>query len=162
MSRFLFFILSTFLLSSCAAFQAADGGSSSGGARGNDEGEEIVAFAKKYKGTKYKYGGTTPKGFDCSGYTYYVYKHFDVDLPHQSGLQEKEGKRISRSEARAGDLVFFRRSKTGKVFHVAMVVSNDKHGLVVIHATSSRGVVIDNIDENSYWKTKYMTFRRVN
>jgi len=121
MNRILLFGFSVLLLSSCAAFQPADGGHTST-ARGGGEGSQVVAFAKKYKGAKYKYGGTTPKGFDCSGYTYYVYKHFGVELPHQSGLQEKAGKRISRSEARA---------------------------------------VIDNIDENSYWKDKYMSFRRV-
>ncbi len=157
MNRLFVYVLSLFLLSSCGALRPADTGSSAS----SENTEEIVAFAKRYKGCKYKYGGTGPKSFDCSGFTYYVYKHFDVNLPRQSGSQEQAGQVISRREARAGDLVFFRKSKTGKVFHVALIVSNDDRGLVVIHATSSRGVVIDNIDENSYWKKKYMTFRRV-
>ncbi len=159
MNRISVFLLSLFLLSSCAALQPADRQATVKAP--TKEEKEIVAFAKRYKGAGYKYGASGPKKFDCSGFTSYVYRHFDVELPHQSGMQEKAGRKISRQEARAGDLVFFRKSKGGKVFHVALIVSNDRNGLVVIHATSSRGVVIDNIDQNSYWKNKYMTFRRV-
>ena len=122
---------------------------------------EIAGYAKKHIGSKYKYAGRSPKGFDCSGFTYYVMKNFDVDLIPVSREQEKQGKVVSVSKAKPGDLLFFRRSKNGAVFHVAMVVSNGSKGTFVVHSSSSRGVVMDNIKTNSYWKTKIVTARDV-
>ena len=122
---------------------------------------DLVAYARLQLGTPYRYAGKAPGGFDCSGYTCYVLREFGVQLPGNSGLQEGSGRHIARTEARAGDLVFFRRSKGGQVFHVALVTANDNTGLHVIHSTSSRGVVEDNISTNSYWREKVWTFRRV-
>lgn len=122
---------------------------------------EITRYAQKYIGSKYKYAGRGPKSFDCSGFTHYVMRNYDVDLITVSREQEKQGKAISVSKAQAGDLLFFRRTKNGKVFHVAMVVSNGSKGIFVVHSTSSRGVVMDNITTNSYWKTKVVTARDV-
>lgn len=122
---------------------------------------QIADYAKKYIGSKYKYAGRSPKGFDCSGFTYYVMDNFAVDLIPVSREQEKQGKVIPVSKAQPGDLLFFRRSKKGTVFHVAMVVSNGSKGILVVHSTSSRGVVLDNITTNSYWKTKVVTARDV-
>lgn len=123
--------------------------------------QDIVSYAKQQLGTKYKYAGRSPRtGFDCSGFTYYVMDNFDVDLSPSSRAQENQGKKIKVSDAKTGDLIFFRRSKTGAVFHVALVVSNDREGLKVIHSTS-RGVVIDNLYASSYWKPKISTARDV-
>ena len=122
---------------------------------------DIIAFARLQVGTPYRYAGKKPGGFDCSGYTCYVMENFGVTLPGNSGMQEGSGRKISAAAARPGDLVFFRRSRQGKVFHVALVTANDGQGLRVIHSTSSRGVVEDNITTNSYWKGKIKTFRRV-
>ena len=70
---------------------------------------KVVAFAKHYLGVRYRYGGTSPAGgFDCSGFTRFVYAHFGIDLPHYSGGQFAEGRRVSRAGLRPGDLVFFR------------------------------------------------------
>ncbi|PHN01001.1 C40 family peptidase [Flavilitoribacter nigricans] len=123
--------------------------------------QDIVVYAKEQLGTKYKYAGRSPRtGFDCSGFTHYVMDNFDVDLSPSSRAQENQGKKIKISEAKSGDLIFFRRSKNGAVFHVAMVVSNDRDGLKVIHSTS-RGVVIDNISVSKYWSPKISTARDV-
>lgn len=121
----------------------------------------VVEFAKEHLGADYKYAGRSPKGFDCSGFTHYVLGAFDVELTPVSRVQENEGAEIPIADAKPGDLVFFRRSKNGDVFHVALVVSNGTEGIVVIHSTSSRGVVIDNISQSSYWGAKYMTVRDV-
>jgi len=121
----------------------------------------ITNYAQKYIGSKYKYGGRGPKSFDCSGFTHYVLRNYDVDLITVSREQEKQGKVIPVSKAQAGDLLFFRRNKKGAVFHVAMVISNGSKGTFVVHSTSSRGVVMDNITTNSYWKTKIVTARDV-
>jgi len=122
---------------------------------------DIAEYAHKYLGTKYKYGGKTPKGFDCSGFTRYVMKEFDVELPGVSAYQAKEGKKVREKDARPGDLVFYRRSAVGKVFHVSLVVDNDKEeGLTVIHSVS-RGVVVENISQSTYWAPKIAFVRDV-
>ncbi|MFH5821479.1 C40 family peptidase [Georgenia sp. AZ-5] len=65
----------------------------------------VVDFARQFIGTPYVYGGTTPEGFDCSGFTQYVYAQFGVSLPRTSGAQASAGVRVSAAEARPGDLV---------------------------------------------------------
>lgn len=121
---------------------------------------DIVDYSKKQLGTKYLYGGRDKRGFDCSGFTYYVMRNFDVKLSTNSRAQAKEGTKVDLKKAKAGDLIFFKRSKTGKVFHVAMVVSNKNDGLTVIHSTS-RGVVVDNISKSKYWEPKIWAARNV-
>jgi len=123
----------------------------------------VTRYAKKFVGSKYVYGGKTPKGFDCSGFTRYVYDKFDVRLSASSSLQSKEGKKVSTKYAKAGDLVFFSKNKgrVGKVNHVALVVSNDRKGLFVIHSTSSKGVIVQNISGNSYWEPRLLYIRSV-
>lgn len=68
----------------------------------------IVRFARRYLGVRYVYGGVSPRsGFDCSGFTRFVYAHFGISLPHYSGAQFDRGRRVSRAGLRPGDLVFF-------------------------------------------------------
>ena len=77
------------------------------GAPGSAEfGAAVMAIAARYQGTPYVYGGTTPAGFDCSGYTSYVFRQLGIDLPRTSSAQRAATTRISRSEAMPGDLVF--------------------------------------------------------
>lgn len=123
--------------------------------------QEIVDYARQFVGTGYKSAGKTPAGFDCSGFTGYVMGKFGIQLSASSKYQENDGIPIKLSETRPGDLVFFRRDKSSTVFHVAIVLSNDEDGIFLVHSTSGRGVVIDNLNESSYWKAKYATARRV-
>ena len=68
----------------------------------------VVRYARRYLGVPYTYGGTSPRGgFDCSGFTRYVYAHFGIELPHYSGAQFAMGRRVGRSALRPGDLLFF-------------------------------------------------------
>ena len=123
--------------------------------------KDIVDYAHDYIGTEYVYGGKTPDGFDCSGFTCHVMKKYDVKLPPVSASQAKEGKKVKMKNAQPGDLVFFRKTPAGKIFHVALVVDNDdKEGLKVIHSTS-RGVVVDNISKSDYWRPKISIVRDV-
>lgn len=123
--------------------------------------EEITELAQKQLGTKYRYGGKAPGGFDCSGLVYYVMKENDISVEGYSRAQEKDGRSIKARDARPGDLVFFRRTRAGKVFHVAIVLKNNGGNLTLIHSTSSRGVVIDDLATSSYWNSKVMTVRDV-
>ena len=114
----------------------------------------ITRQAKKYLGVKYVYAGTSPKGFDCSGFTSYVLKKFDVSLPRSSGAQAQSGRRVVLENVRPGDLVFFSGNKKGKISHVALVFDNTREGIKVIHSTTSRGVIIENISKSKYWQPK--------
>jgi len=116
----------------------------------------LVKEAKKLLGSKYKYGGTSPKGFDCSGFISYVYQKIDLSLPRSSSAQSQKGKKITAGAAKAGDLLFFKFSKKGKIAHVAMVLSNDDKGLEVIHSTTSKGVIREKIDNSTYWAEKLL------
>jgi len=123
--------------------------------------EKISELAQKHLGTKYQYGGKTPAGFDCSGFIHFVMKENGVTVSGYSRAQEKDGHPIKVADARPGDLIFFRRSKTGKVFHVSMVLENNGGNLTLIHSTSSRGVVIDDLATSFFWNSKKMTARDV-
>lgn len=131
------------------AYHAIFDSLSTSGVRGN-----IIEEAKKYLGLKYIWGGTTPKGFDCSGFTSYVMAQKGVGIARSSRYQAQQGKDIDISNAKTGDLVFFSKyGKGGRVTHVAMVVDNKKDGVYIIHSTR-RGIVVDNLSESSYWKPK--------
>ncbi len=122
---------------------------------------DITNYASKHVGTKYRYGGKSPTGFDCSGFVTYIMRHFDVPVSGPSYSQENLGKKSSRENAKPGDLAFFRKNKGGKVFHVSIVYANDRGDLTLVHSTSSRGVVMDKMSESSYWSSKVMTVRDV-
>ncbi len=81
--------------------------------------QRVIKEAAKLKGTPYRYGGTSPRGFDCSGYTGYVYKKAGKALPRTSRSQYSATKHVSRAAARPGDLVFFK-SSSGRVYHVGI------------------------------------------
>ncbi|MEE9439106.1 MAG: C40 family peptidase [Saprospiraceae bacterium] len=121
---------------------------------------EIVRTAKKYIGKPYKYGGKQPvTGFDCSGFTAYVYNENGLKLGGPSYLQAKKGEKKSKKDLEVGDLVFFGTSK--KVTHVGIVASVDSPVLKIIHSTSSRGVVIDDISNSDYWQKRYLFGRDI-
>ncbi len=123
--------------------------------------KDIVAYAQKYKGAKYCSGGKSAKtGFDCSGFTSYVLDYFDIDISASSQAQARQGVPRSLDNVLPGDLIFFRRPEEERIFHVALVVSNDKKSLKVIHSTS-RGVVIDDILNSKYWEPKIESARDV-
>ncbi len=123
---------------------------------------DIVDFAEEHIGARYKSAGTSPRsGFDCSGFTSYVMSEFDVRLSRSSDGQADDGRTVSVNSVQPGDLVFFKRSKTGPVFHVALVVENGRRGIEVVHSTTSRGVIRENITQSSYWRPKIWQARDV-
>jgi cell wall-associated NlpC family hydrolase len=125
--------------------------------------DSIIAFAKKYLGVKYCYGGTNAKsGFDCAGFVSFVYGHFRIRLPRTADAQELLGKAVKRKEAQPGDLIFFRGSnkRNKAVGHSGIVVENADGKLKFISATVSAGIHIDDLDE-AYWKDRFVSIRRI-
>jgi cell wall-associated NlpC family hydrolase len=78
----------------------------------------VLSVAARYVGTPYVYGGTTPRGFDCSGYTRYVWAQLGVSLPRTANQQMNATRRVPRSQAKPGDLVFF--VSGGRAYHVGL------------------------------------------
>lgn len=116
----------------------------------------LITEAKKHLGTRYVWAGAKPGGFDCSGFTSYLMGLHGVSISRSSRHQATQGKKKAMADVETGDLIFFSRyGKGGRVSHVALVVENTPEGIHVIHATS-RGIVIDNIHESTYWKPKIL------
>lgn len=122
--------------------------------------EQIICYAKNYLGVPYKYGGKSDKGFDCSGFTGYVLEEFGYSLPRSARDQHSNIEKIPLKKAKKGDLVFFGNSKS-RISHVGLVVSNEGEDLTMIHASSSRGIMISNIANDSYWKPKLISAGRI-
>ena len=121
---------------------------------------ELVRQAETLLGIRYKYGGNTPReGFDCSGFVKYLYNDQGLDIHRVSRDQATQGSPIDPARAQAGDLVFYRRGPNQPVFHVSMVVDASPGEIWVIHPTSSRGVIRENILASSYWRPKIYGIR---
>lgn len=120
---------------------------------------QIVSYAKKFLGVKYVYGGTTTNGFDCSGFTQYVFNEFDIDLPRTSLSQSKSCVRISKDQLMPGDLVFFSgiNSSSSSVGHVGIYIGNGSF----IHAPSTGDVVKISKLSSSYYQKHYVCAGRV-
>jgi cell wall-associated NlpC family hydrolase len=115
----------------------------------------IVQYASQYVGTPYRYGGTSPKsGFDCSGFTCHVLSNFDLSLPHTSRGQSTLGRAKKFNDAQPGDLLFFGKGK--HIQHVAIVVQNNRKELLMVHSSTSRGVIIENVKQSDYWKKRIL------
>ena len=117
-------------------------------------GTSVVSKAKQYIGSRYVYGGSSPSGFDCSGFTSYVYKQFGVSLNRTAAGQYSNGTAVSKSQLQPGDLVMF--GKSG-INHVGIYIGG---GRMVHAANPSRGVTTDTIN-SGYYANNYVGARRV-
>ena len=123
----------------------------------------IITYSKKFLGTPYKYAGTSPIGFDCSGFIYYVFGNFGLRITRTSYGMAEFGETVMLSKVRPGDLLFFkgRDLKSRNVAHVALVVENNSDGIKMIHSSSSRGVVIDNLSKSKYFIPRFLKAKRL-
>jgi len=121
----------------------------------------IIKNAEAYNGVRYKYGGTTKKGMDCSGLIYIAFKSEQIVLPRVSRDMAKKGVHIKLNEVKKGDLLFFKTNKKGKgINHVGLVVTLKRGFIEFIHSTTSKGVITSSLTEQ-YWKAAFIEARRV-
>ena len=116
---------------------------------------KLNSAIKPVIGVSYKMGGTTTKGFDCSGFTTYVFKKLGMSLPRVSSAQYKMGTSVAKKDLRAGDLVFFNTSGRG-VSHVGIYIGGGKFA----HSSTSRGVIVTSLSQ-SYFAKRYVGAKRV-
>ncbi|MEG0553902.1 MAG: NlpC/P60 family protein [Carnobacterium sp.] len=110
--------------------------------------DKLIAYAKKFIGTPYVYGGSSPRGFDCSGFTGYVYKSVGISLARSSSAQYSTSIKVSKENLKPGDLVFFNCNGRG-VSHVGMYIGN---GNMIHSPRTGSSVKIDSINSNYYSK----------
>ncbi|WP_044402389.1 C40 family peptidase [Lacinutrix sp. Hel_I_90] len=123
--------------------------------------KDIIKNAEKYEGTRYKYGGTTKKGMDCSGLIYTAFKEENITIPRVSHAMATSGDWIDLKEVQKGDLLFFATKKNNRsVNHVGLVTAIKDDDVEFIHATTSRGVITSKLKEK-YWYFAFVQARRV-
>lgn len=118
------------------------------------KGQAVVTLAKEFLGTRYIWGGSSPDGFDCSGFTTYLFNQFGVGLPHGADGQFNAG--VPVSQPRMGDLVFFTTYEPGPS-HVGIYIGNDQF----IHCSSAAGKVIITAITEPYYESRYLGARRM-
>lgn len=121
--------------------------------------QKLITDAKYYKGGRYVWGGTTPKGFDCSGYVQYLYKKNNISLPRTAWAQSQKGEAVELEDLQKGDLLFFLTDKERgiPITHVGIYIGNGKF----IHAASKKkGIIISPLTSGSYAKS-FVSARRL-
>ena len=125
----------------------------------SNKGEEVVEFAKQYLGYKYVLGGKKPEtGFDCSGFTRYVFSNFGVSLGATAASQaNNSGTEVARTDLQVGDLILFQDDGRTRIGHCGIYIGNN----TFIHAANpKRGVVTDKLDGNSYYSPRFVSAYR--
>lgn len=123
--------------------------------RNTDIKSRLMEQYASWKGVRYRMGGDSKRGIDCSAFVQRTFREqFGLELPRSTYEQQDMGRQIQRTKLRVGDLVLFRAGSTGR--HVGIYLGNDQF----VHASTSSGVMISNMNEN-YWKARYQEGRRV-
>ncbi|GMN09952.1 hypothetical protein MTsPCn9_19950 [Croceitalea sp. MTPC9] len=127
----------------------------------NPKADMVIESAMTFSGVRYKFGGTTRKGMDCSGLIYVALQENDISFPRVSHQMANEGKRIRIGEVQKGDLLFFKTRKNSKrINHVGLVVEIDNDEIKFIHSSSSRGVIVSSLREG-FWNSAFIKATRV-
>lgn len=123
--------------------------------------QQVIDTAKSYRGTPYRYGGTTRAGMDCSALVYLSFRSVGVTLPRTTEDQSKIGKNVPKGKLAKGDVVFFATgNRRRKVTHAGIVTQTGRGNIQFIHASSSLGVTEDNVF-STYWSGRFVRARRV-
>ena len=122
---------------------------------------QVVETAKSFRGTPYRYGGTTRSGIDCSALVFLSFQSAGVNLPRTSAEQSKVGKKVSVHNLEKGDVIFFATGKSRrKVTHAGIVTSARRGNIQFIHSSTSLGVTEDNV-YSPYWSQRVVRARRI-
>lgn len=123
--------------------------------------KDIISTALSFNGTRYKYGGTTKRGMDCSGLIYISFQSADIPLQRTSAAMATQGDPITVGEVKKGDLLFFTTGgNKNRINHVGLVVDVNDDEIRFIHATTSRGVMVSSLREG-YWNHAFHHARRI-
>ncbi|MDP3360057.1 MAG: LysM peptidoglycan-binding domain-containing C40 family peptidase [Lutibacter sp.] len=120
----------------------------------------LIETASKNLGTRYRSGGTTFSGFDCSGLMFNTFKEIDFTLPRSSNQQAKIGTKIQKSQAQKGDLIFFATNGSRSINHVGMITEIIGDEIKFIHSSTSLGVIVSSIKE-AYYSKRFKQINRV-
>lgn len=127
----------------------------------NPKADAIIDYAKTFDGVKYKYGGTTKKGMDCSGLVITAFQKEDIALPRTTSQLAVTGDWVDLKEVQKGDLLFFATKKNSrKVNHVGIVTLARPNYVEFIHSSTSRGVITSKLSEK-YWYFAFVQARRI-
>ncbi|KXH84014.1 C40 family peptidase [Sporosarcina sp. HYO08] len=118
--------------------------------------DNITKFAKQFEGTPYLWAGTTPAGFDCSGFIRYVFSNFGIDLPRTSETQYTAGKPVEAKDLQPGDIVFFQNTYKEGISHSGIYLGDNQ-----FISAESKGIAISKLFSHPYWDSKYAGARRV-
>lgn len=123
--------------------------------------DSLIQHAYSFIGDSYRRGGSSAKGFDCSGYTMTVFKKFDIKLPHTSAGQGLVGVEVTKANIKKGDIILFkgRSRRSGRIGHVGIVISEKGEPVRFIHSSTSEGVRIDRLEFDYYRKRYVKTVR---
>ncbi len=120
----------------------------------------LIEKATDNIGVRYKAGGTTKSGFDCSGLVYTTFESENIELPRSSYDQAKIGKVIPLNDARKGDLIFFKTNKSRQINHVGLITEVNSDEVKFVHSSTSKGVIISSTKE-PYYKNSFEQVNRV-
>ncbi len=121
--------------------------------------DSLLSVAYQLEGTPYRLGGKNEAGFDCSGYTRYVYGKLGMKLNASAATQYEQGEAVHPDSLRQGDLLFFQK-QDGRIFHVGLYVGEENGQSNFLHASSSRGVVKDYL-QMPYFQQRWKGARRI-
>jgi len=129
--------------------------------------DTIIGYGKQYLGTKYRYGQSQPKkGFDCSGFVYYVYRNFNIEVPRASMDYEKLGHVVNVDSCLPGDVIVFTGTKLTdrRPGHVGIILSKSGEEVTFMHSSSGKkanGVIVTNFTQSPYYQKRFIKVIRL-
>lgn len=159
MNRILIFLLLAVLVTSCKSTSTAVSKSDSK-KENRALVNNLIEKATDNIGVRYKAGGTTKSGFDCSGLVYTTFESENITLPRASYEQAKIGKVIPLNDAKKGDLIFFKTNKSRQINHVGLITEVNADEIKFVHSSTSKGVIISSTKE-AYYKNAFEQVNRI-
>jgi len=130
----------------------------------NTTADVLISYAESLEGTKYKYGGTNEEtGFDCSGFVWYVFNHFNIKVPRTSVQFTNAGKEVKITESKRGDIILFTGSdeRSRKVGHIGFITANENNKITFLHAASGGGRGVMKSQMSEYFVERFVKVNRI-